>query len=310
MLWVPPVVLLVGIPLAAVVLARLDWISIPMPGWQELLLAATVQGAAVILLMRLWRSLLMSAVAIHISDAEAIVHIGMTLAGKYIPGKLWGLFTRGVLLAEKSPSLADTVAVSIAEQGVVMHAALVTAALSFGMTRWLGEGESGYFFLAAVLTAFSVVVVAFSLPRIGKTLANWFRFIPRARSLESGVWIAIAGKRYMVLLAGFSGYWVLNAGVLFALSWPAFSAETLPLAAAQVLMAVPVAVVAGFLALWLPGGIGVREGVLVALIAGLVPLKDAVGISLMFRCWCVGLDVCLGVAAVALQRRSKKSCAG
>jgi len=46
----------------------------------------------------------------------------------------------------------------------------------------------------------------------------------------------------------------------------------------------------GFLALFAPGGIGVREGVASSILAGFMPLGDAVMLSLLFRLWTVVLD--------------------
>ncbi len=300
--WLPSFVLLAGIPLAALALVRLEWATLPALPWSIVALAAVIHLTAVFLLMRLWRFILLRGAGVRISDAEAILHIGMTLAGKYVPGKVWGLFSRGVLLSGKSSSVADTVVVSLAEQGVLMHAACVTAALAYALSHWMEGGTLWWLALTVLLVILSALLVARWLPRIADVTARFVPRWPRMALLQSSVWGAVSGPRYPGLLAGFTLYWSLLAAVLLALASPLLPEGDVTRAIVQMMLAVPVAVVAGFLALWMPSGIGVREGVLVLLLNGVFTWQEAVGLSLLFRCWCVAMDICLGVLALLLKR--------
>ena len=51
---------------------------------------------------------------------------------------------------------------------------------------------------------------------------------------------------------------------------------------------------AGFVALFAPGGVGVREGVGAALLANIMSLEDAVLLMLMFRLWVVVMELLAG----------------
>lgn len=101
-------------------------------------------------------------------------------------------------------------------------------------------------------------------------------------------------------MAGYAGaltlyviYWVLSGMALGLLVYPYLAADPLPLLA-LITAALPAAVLTGFFALWAPGGIGVREGILVAILATRLPMETALFIALTYRVLCVISDLAIG----------------
>ena len=55
---------------------------------------------------------------------------------------------------------------------------------------------------------------------------------------------------------------------------------------------------AGYVAVFAPSGIGVREAIIAGMLAGTLPLEDAVALGLLYRIWLVVVDGVLGVGLV------------
>lgn len=290
--------------LAIVVLVRLDWAHLPVPTTGMMVGAALFHGLAIALLGYLWKWLLLTAGNVRVTWPEVVAHIGATLAGKYLPGKVWGLVSRGAMLSQKSLPVGDTVAISVVEQGVLMHAAAVVAGAAWGLFTF-AEGGSPVLLGAALAVAWlSVHVVSRWLPDIIKVCHPLLSRLRLGAASSSRVWQVIQGRRYGYLIVGFCAYWCLLGAVLW--QWMPPSAPMGLSMAGLVLATVPIAVVAGFLALWVPSGIGVREGVMVTLLMIVIPVQDAIGLSLLFRCWCILVDIVVGGLALLFYRRQLK----
>jgi len=61
--------------------------------------------------------------------------------------------------------------------------------------------------------------------------------------------------------------------------------------------AIPLAMLLGFLAVWAPGGIGVREGTIIAVLALHFPVDFAISIAIYYRMICVVIDLSIGAFA-------------
>jgi glycosyltransferase 2 family protein len=189
--------------------------------------------------------------------------------GKYVPGKAWTLLLRGVMI--RGPGVRLTVAVVTAGYEVLITMAagalLAAAIFAFLPPDIPGLTWSPVFFGLMVL---GLVALPF-LPRV----LNWLVSILAVRfqkaesftlpslhmtTLLGGLLIAGAGWLFLG-----AGLWAVLQGVL-----PEPPGLTLDLGL-ECLAALGTAYVAGFLAIVVPGGIGVREYVLVLL---LPPLAD------------------------------------
>jgi hypothetical protein len=63
-------------------------------------------------------------------------------------------------------------------------------------------------------------------------------------------------------------------------------------------------IVGGFFALFAPGGIGIREGIIVSILIQFMPLKEAILYSLLYRIFLVAIEIPL-TACVLLLLRNK-----
>jgi uncharacterized membrane protein YbhN (UPF0104 family) len=89
---------------------------------------------------------------------------------------------------------------------------------------------------------------------------------------------------------------------IFYSAFPMEVQTKLPMA---LVLANTVGVVAGFVAIFSPGGIGVREAISSAILAGFIPTADAVVLSLLFRLWTVVMEAIFGGFGLIIAARSR-----
>ncbi len=123
-----------------------------------------------------------------------------------------------------------------------------------------------------------------------------------ATSGEAASWgVALPGARMIVGLAlGYAVYWALT-GLAFA----ALVRAMFPLAASDVPLAIAgyaASYAVGFLSLLTPGGLGVREGVLVFALAPIMPAGPALVVALVSRLWMMLFELLGAAAAYGLER--------
>ncbi len=208
---------------------------------------------------------------LHVIRAYYIGHLG-----KYVPGKAMVVVIRTVMLREKQVN-TTVAAVTVVYETLTMMA--VGAAIAALLVAILWSDQS----LALVIAVgLMVVAVVPTLPPVFRWLSNLVgmgksdpQVAERLATFGYGElfigWIVIAGGWFVL---GLSLWSVLKAiGVenipLFQ-SWPWCTA------------AVSLAVVAGFLSL-IPGGAGVREAILLPLLAPQLGPTVALGAAILLR---------------------------
>lgn len=221
--------------------------------------------------------------------------------GRWIPGKVWSVGALGVLAEEAGVN-------GIAAAG----AALLGTALNLGagcaIALLLGAqaldqvnplwGRLGW----AGLVAFAGGLIA--LPRL---LPHLLGRIARRRGVPIGARQLSAGTLWtvtVVQLLSWVGYGV--AFWIFARS-VAPSVSGNPIAFIAVFSA---SYIAGYLVLIAPGGVGVREGTLTALLVsmGMATTGDAILLGVLSRAWLTVLEILPGlVSLLRLPRHSRSS---
>ena len=181
--------------------------------------------------------------------------------GKYVPGKLWVVFLRVGLVAgpQVQPSMA---AAAVFIETLTMMAVGSFLAAVYLVFAWQGHGE-----LLAAAAGIATVAVFFTLPPVFKPV---LRIVAR-KSGRQDVLQAVERLGFQTLWQGWLGMFLL--WICFGISlWMTLRAlgldgvpfwEPLPRMVATAAMAT----VSGFVIVLLPGGLGVREFVLVALLA-------------------------------------------
>jgi hypothetical protein len=191
-----------------------------------------------------------------------------TQLGKYIPGSVWQYAGR--------TAVAGTYGLPVRTVAKSLPIEFVAAAIAAGATGAFLLGWWG----AAIVVAAAIVLIVIERPARARALP-----VPttiRATLLYVPAWLVLGAS-----------FWCCANGLVGA------SAEDL----AFYTGAFAIAWLAGLVAVYAPGGIGVREAVLVAFLAGRIGAADALVIAAASRLILILVDVLLaGIATAALRR--------
>lgn len=247
-----------------------------------------------------WRKVLQLATGRIIGFGEGLAQILLVNFGKYIPGKVWGLAARARRLSELGFALGDIARASYLEQMLLMLVGL-----------WLAVLCAAFVFDAtAYWIALLLVTLAILLFRHGAMVLRGLSIIfPPAAAAASVFELRIGIGAVIGLSMGYIGVWLFLA-ITFMFVCTAFVDVELTRATVPVfVLSLTAAFLAGFVALFAPGGVGVREGVGAALLANVMSLEEAVLLMLMFRLWVVVMELIAG-ALVLRQVRPKEEVSG
>jgi uncharacterized membrane protein YbhN (UPF0104 family) len=215
--------------------------------------------------------------------------------GKYVPGRVGQVVMRLAGLGSFGYSLRLITASMIIE----LLSWIATGACTAALLLWFGSGQ-----LRAVLGAYAPAVAAACLMGVvALAVVNrtaYPRFVRRALCAEgSGPLL----PRSMPLLHLASWSLLALHGILLARSVGATDLETAPHAAAVFVLAP----IAGFLALPIPAGVGVRESFTMLGVAPIVGVSNALALALLSRAASLIADVLLWLA---LSGKSPRRSAG
>lgn len=264
--------------------------------WSHIALATATVVLAYALLIETWRRTVAAwGERLGWGDAARIWFISNL--GRYVPGKVWQIGAMGVLAQERgvSPLAATGSAVVVNLVSVIAGVGVVVATGGRVLARYAGE----------VATLAVVLVTALVVLPLGVTLALRLYRRLTGRELSLG---ALPPRALFVALVGTSAAWLLY-GIAFR--WFALGVGAAPSAGlAAYTAAYTFSYLLGYLVLLAPGGIGVREGALVASMTqlDLASVGEATVVAVTSRLWLTALEVAPGVLLVALGavRRSSK----
>lgn len=273
-----------GLLVLALLLQRLRdlWDEHPVPldhaSRPLLVLALIVSLAAMTAYAMTWGPALRAAGAEPVPGMLAAYYAGGL--GKYLPGGAWQYVGRAGLLVRRG------VPVGAASASLVLEA-LASAAAAARLAP-LAAGPAG------LLAAAAAVVVVLALARSG-ALGRLVRRVPGFGGLEL--------DRLPGLVARYVAVWIVF-GVAFWLTARAL----FDVPAADVLRYSGVfaaAWVAGFVVVIAPGGLGVREAVIVALLRGRLGEAEAIVLATASRIAFTIVDLGAGVPSLIALRRSR-----
>lgn len=275
-------------------LANAEQLRTPLrlsPG--PLLAAAGLQALFWVFSGFFWRSLVARFSAHTITLPQSIAQLSLLSIGKYLPGKVWGMVARGAHLTRLgvSASAEGVVAATIYEQLVILHSALILS----------GTSLSVLFLDATLALALSSALLAsaFLGPRLLPLALRLYRHVSRRVSSANSAGPSppmptVNPLAYNTHILGYSAIWLLNGLVLAALYVAFFSPLSDVRTLALIVSANTVSITAGFLALFAPGGVGVREAVASGILVAAMPWDDAILLSILFRTWLIVVDLLLG----------------
>ncbi|HEX2610700.1 MAG TPA: lysylphosphatidylglycerol synthase domain-containing protein, partial [Gemmatimonadales bacterium] len=266
---------------------RIDWQLSPGLIVASMLVVFTAYAV----LVEAWRRVVLS-MGQRLPFFSAVRIWFLASLGKYIPGKVWAV--AGAAVLARRAGVDPSVAVAGA---LVLHAlALASGAAAVALTardalQALGPAAVP---IAAVLLGLSAVGLAALasqswLDRISRLLPSSF---PRLRAVGFGILsLAFAAN----LLA-----WALYGSALLLLTRGVLPEVTLSLP--QAIGVFTCSYLAGFVALFAPGGLGPRESVFLLMLAGDIGLKPAAGLALASRLLLTGTEVLPAVPLLLLRR--------
>ncbi len=296
----------------AVYLINIDWARLDR---LQLSWAPFVAATAIALLFRYWGAYIwlfllgrLGAGSIGRNFAEltsvyAKAWLGRYLlgAGTWIVGKIYFASQHGVSKSKLAvsgvlESVLQLIATLVVGLGLlVLDVRLTAAGPSIGLLSVIA--------LAACLVALIPAVFRFGIRLVYRVV--------RRKSIEAGDlpdWQAIVygGLLYIAgtLITGISYFFVAQA-VYAPLSWEDM---------VYVVGASSIASAVSLLAVFAPGGIGVREGIQVLFFSALMPVEVAVIVSVLMRLWSVLVDllffaVATGSLRLTLARRGRRGIA-
>lgn len=254
---------------------------------------------ALLLFVGAWKLLVRIQLGPVLSLVEAGAHIGVTLLGKYIPGKIWGLVGRAYLLKTHSIKIGGSIGALLLDQLLTFSSGILVSGVFLGL---LFDVRLTLIGLALALTIQHLLLDIY--PALAEKV-TWLvarPFSQRGESLDPIVLARVSRPGFYSLQLLYVGHWLLTALALACLVYPLirddFGSATLLICAA-----VPAAMLSGFLALWAPGGIGVREVVIVAILAIQLPVEIGLTVALVYRVMSVLVDLLLGALAMVFFSR-------
>jgi hypothetical protein len=224
---------------------------------------------------------------------EALVSQGLSIFAKYIPGKIWVILGRaGYLSADKS-GLKNRSFISFMEQAVYLWAGFLISAVPtiiFYRFHWISYlvliiivGLTLFLFVEPVHHRVIGLIQKIFKREVDVPLVRLRKSLPLIGAVML-IWVAWTGGFYLFMMA--------------------FTREVTPV----MMFAFPLSVCFGLIAIILPAGLGLREGIIIGYLtlAGL-DVGTATTISFFNRLWFICGEVFIFLLATAFRLAGKRT---
>lgn len=243
-----------------------------------------------------WRWIVRIASGLRISLAESFVQIALLLFGKYLPGKIWGVVARGAQLQQQSVSLSAVATATFHEQYVflvVIAPVCCTAAIFLvpPVARWPLALVAG----AALVLGYYGQSLAFQIGR--RLLSMMSRGVATTNAI-----VSLSKREYAAVSWRYVAAWAVSGLALVALYLAVFDRPVESRMIGILILANTIGYVAGFIAVFAPAGLGVREATASSIMSLAISLPDALALSLLSRLLTVAVEVAAGFAVVGMYR--------
>ena len=270
-------------------LARLD------PSWALVIGSGVIVFVTYLILIEAWRATL-RAWAEPLAFATAARIWFVSNLGKYVPGKVWQIAAMGAMAHQERVSAATAVASSLLVNvvNIVTGFAVIAFTSAGQIAAAVGTADGR----GARATEWAVVAIAVAG---GVALVLAPLAIPRIAALAGRV----TGRSVAIPSVPHRAVWTVAvtttvAWLLYGAAFAVFAYAITPRATGTAVSYVAVytgSYLAGYLALFAPGGVGVREAVLVLAMPrfGLMPAPDAAIVAIASRLWLTVLEIAPGL---------------
>ncbi len=270
-----------------------DFVAIPTtihPDWWRVLGSTAWVAASYVVLIETWRQIVVTWGG-KLSWPTAARIWFISNLGRYVPGKVWQIGAMGALAQEAGVSSAAAVGSALVVNLVNVLAGLLVVLVA-GSRLVVGYGTG----LVIALVVFCALVIGspWLLPPLAR-LANRVtgRNIPIPAIPPLAIIFAVAGCSLAWNLYGLAFHDLTVAIFGGAAGRPTYYTAVFTLS-----------YLAGYLVLFAPGGIGVRETSLIALLAaaGLETGAQAAALAIASRLWLTVIEAAPGLILLAVRR--------
>ena len=174
---------------------------------------------------------------------DAFIDTGLLAIGKYIPGKFWGIIARGAILKDGVKISRKQVSVSIIEQAFTLGCGVLLVSILFTSTNFKLVKE--YWLPALGISLLLIVFIAIA-----------WRWTSRNFNLTN---VANINWKIFWFTIGYMSMWLISAAPLIILMTAKSQMSVLEIINAS--SAFISAMISGWLAVFTPGGLGIREAV-------------------------------------------------
>lgn len=226
---------------------------------------------------------------INIPKRSALSSHGLSVFAKYIPGKIWVILGRAAKAAGDEYSVKTSSYASLKEQLLYVWLGLLISAVPLFIYRGIDTFSVGVLILFIGISVFNFsdkvrILIIWTVKKIFKKDLE----IPQ-----------ISFKESLSILVYILLYWTawIIAFYFLALS---FYPET----SLNIGFIFPLSVTLGLLAVIVPGGIGVREGIMTAfMVLSGIPVELAASISVISRLWFISGEAFIFILAFLVDKR-------
>ncbi len=290
--WVIKAMLLLGF-IGAVYVANTYFQLISWPervSYPFLWLAAVAQLVFWVVTAFVWSVVLKETTGKEIPIWDSFAQIVLVLIGKYLPGKIWGVAARSQQLTRFGLPHRRGLVAAYLEQAISIH-----AGMAMGLFAWLEAiGYPGRWLVYLLIFLSLVVASCYHAP----LLSMGFRWLSgKYPSVAEAIELAdLPARSYLKLFLLYLVEW-LFIGVILICLYAAVFGNAAPSFRLIMLMlgSNAIGMIVGFIAFFSPGGIGVREGMMVGLLVTELPLAEATFLVICYRLWLIVADAIAGV---------------
>jgi len=231
----------------------------------------------------------------HVELSDCLAGSGLSIFGKYIPGKIWTVIGRAAYITEKRHySLGELSTISLNAQFIDLWIGLILGAIGLFLLCEFGLWLVMILFLWVVLTFVIFGKLAHgSAERLIKILLQKDIKIP-----------SLTFKSTISVMPWFVLNWVFWS-IGFYILVMSLTAIDVPW---SVGLGFPLACTLGIMAVITPGGLGIREGVMVGYLtlAG-IPVTEATTIAVASRLWFLAGDTFIFILGWVVHKKSNNT---
>lgn len=250
--------------------------------WWSLPLLIFLQIVFWILAAEIWRRVVRLSTGTRITLWSSYLQLAVVGVGKYVPGKIWGFVARAGDMSRQRIPIHLSAMSSVIEQAFVVAGALlisIIAALVAMPQHWILIVAIGVSLLLATLFASNKIPAMTRWLLRRKNIHSDLHNLPRFDTTE-----------VMRFAIAYAMLWILNGLVFSSVYFSLFDAPITRESMAALILANTAGIVIGFFAFFVPGGIGVREAVTTFILAGFIPVREALLAAVCYRAWLILID--------------------